>query len=110
MTESARSGETRASRVWLAIALAGLGVGAVSVAFHAAVDGALALREGLTAWAEPFGPAGAVLVIGVCAVSVALALWLTETLRAAGGGQRDPGGRRRAARAAAALAARRSAG
>ena len=88
MTQSARIGEAGASRVWLVIALAGLGVGAVSVAFHAAVDGALALREGLTARAEPFGPAGAVLVIGVCAVAVALALWLTERFapQAAGSG------------------------
>ena len=75
-------------RLWLAIGASGLAVGAVSVAFHAAVDEALALREQLTAWAGAFGAPGAALVIAVCAVAVALALWLTERFapQAAGSG------------------------
>src|SRR5262245_32447603 len=85
MTASA-SRESRAP--WLAIGLSGLAVGAVSVAFHLAVDTALSLREQLTAWASGFGAPGALLVIAVCAASVALALVLTERFapQAAGSG------------------------
>lgn len=83
------SREPRAElRLWLAILASGLAVGAVSVSFHAAVDGALGLREQLTQWAGAFGAAGALLVVATCAVSVALALWLTESFapQAAGSG------------------------
>jgi chloride channel protein, CIC family len=75
-------------RLWLAIAASGLAVGAISVAFHAAVDAALGLREQVTAWASGFGAPGAGLVIAICAGAVALALWLTERFapEAAGSG------------------------
>src|SRR5262245_2367941 len=88
MAESASAGERGGGRVWLAIGASGLVVGAVSVAFHAAVDGARALREALTAQVDPLGAAGAAIVVATCAAAIALALWLTERFapQAAGSG------------------------
>src|SRR5262245_23544075 len=56
VAESA-STERAGARVWGAILLCALATGAISVAFHAAVDRALALREELTDRMSDFGPA-----------------------------------------------------
>jgi len=66
------------ARFWLAVATSGVAVGALSVAFHSALDAALAARERLDAAA----------LVPVCAVAVALAIWLTARFapHAAGSG------------------------
>jgi CIC family chloride channel protein len=73
---------------WLAVLGAGVLAGALAVAFHAGLDFALAERERLTAWAQRFGPAGAPLLLAVCAAAVGLAVWMTGRLAplAAGSG------------------------
>jgi CIC family chloride channel protein len=74
--------------LWLAIVLAGVAVGGLSVCFHAALDEALALREQLGEWAKPFGSAGALLLCAVCAAAVGVAVWMTGRFapQAAGSG------------------------
>ncbi len=73
---------------WLAILGSGLLVGALSVAFHGALNLALAERERLTAWARPLGPTGALVLVAVCAAAVGLAVWMTGRFapQAAGSG------------------------
>src|SRR5215468_1902966 len=73
---------------WLAVLGAGVLAGVLAVAFHAGLDVALAERERLTAWAHRFGPAGAPLLLAVCAAAVGLAVWMTGRLAplAAGSG------------------------
>jgi CIC family chloride channel protein len=83
-------GQSRADdgHLWLAILGSGLLVGGLSVAFHAGLNAALELRERLTAWARPLGPAGASPLVVVCAAAVGLAVWMTGRFapQAAGSG------------------------
>lgn len=72
----------------LAVLASGLLVGGLSVAFHLGLDAALEQRERLTSWARPLGPAGALLLVAVCAAAVGIAVWMTGRFapQAAGSG------------------------
>lgn len=73
-------------RLWLAILCTGALTGVLSVAFHAGLNGALALRERLTETLRPSGPAGALALMAACAAAVALAVWLTQRFAPPAGG------------------------
>ena len=65
------------SRFWSTVLASGVLVGILSVTFHVGLTLALYERERLTALAKPFGFAGALLLVTVCAVGVGLAVWMT---------------------------------
>lgn len=75
-SSSPESSQSRAV-YWLAVLCCGLGVGALSVAFHSGLNLALEQRERFTAWLRPWGLGGASWLVASCAAAVGLAVWMT---------------------------------